>query len=48
MVGCEEMSVVNWEKGHNTPGVNHMAQIVAFLGFNPIDAGATIGQRLGN
>jgi transcriptional regulator with XRE-family HTH domain len=47
-IGCDTMSVVNWEKGRTTPRVNHMAAIVAFLGFNPIGAGSTIAERLVN
>ena len=35
IIGCNVMSVVNWEKGHTQPRVNHMAGIVNFLGFVP-------------
>src|SRR4051794_38325012 len=26
VIGCDEMSVANWEKGHTTPRINHMAR----------------------
>jgi len=42
------MSVVNWEKGHPSPRVNHMAGVVKFLGFNPFQNGDTLAQRLIN
>lgn len=48
MIGCDEMSVINWEKGHHTPRVNHMAGVVKFLGFNPFQNGDTVAQRLVN
>ena len=48
IIGCDEMSVVNWEKGHRTPRINHMAGVVKFLGFNPIQSGDTLAQRLIN
>ena len=48
MIGCDEMSVVNWEKGHRTPRVNHMAGVVEFLGFNPFQNGDTMAHRLVN
>ena len=48
MIGCDEMSIVNWEKGHNAPRVNHMAGVVGFLGFNPFQNGDTLAQQLVN
>jgi transcriptional regulator with XRE-family HTH domain len=34
-VGCDELTVVNWEKGHSSARVNHLARVADFLGFNP-------------
>ena len=48
IIGCDEMSVVNWEKGHRTPRVNYMAGVVGFCGFNPLQNGDTLAQRLVN
>ena len=48
MIGCDEMSIVNWEKGHRSPRVNHMAGVVEFLGFNPFQNGDTLAHRLVN
>lgn len=36
IIGCNEMSVVNWEKGHTSPRSTRMAGVVKFLGFNPV------------
>lgn len=46
IIDCDELSVVNWEKGHNEPSVNYMAGIVNFLGFNPVPEGASLAQML--
>ncbi|MDR3403533.1 MAG: helix-turn-helix transcriptional regulator [Chthoniobacter sp.] len=46
IIGCDEMNVVNWEKGHRSSRVNHMAGVVEFLGFNPFQNGETIAHRL--
>jgi transcriptional regulator with XRE-family HTH domain len=49
IVGCDQMTVVNWEKGHTAfPQINHMAGVVRFLGFNPLRQGDTMAQRLVN
>jgi len=48
IIGCDEMSIVNWEKGHRSPRVNHMAGVVEFLGFNPFQNGDTMAHRLIN
>jgi len=47
-LGCDEMSIINWEKGHRSPRVNHMAGVVEFLGFNPFQNGDTMAHRLVN
>lgn len=47
-IGCDQMTMVNWERGHTTPQVAHMAQIVAFLGFNPIQVGTSMAERFVN
>jgi len=46
IIGCDEMSIVNWEKGHRSPRVNHMAGVVQFLGFNSFQNGDTMAHRL--
>jgi hypothetical protein len=45
---CDEMSIVNWEKGHRSSHVNHMAGVVEFLGFNPFQNGDILAHRLVN
>ena len=46
LIGCNEMTIVNWEKGHTAPRVNHMAAVVAFLEYTPLPAGDGIAARL--
>ncbi len=46
MIGCNYLTLVNWEKGHFTPRVNHMAEVVQFLGYNPLPTGSTIAEQL--
>ena len=46
IIGCDEMSVVNWEKGHSQPALCHMTGIVEFLGFDPLPEGDDLAGRL--
>jgi transcriptional regulator with XRE-family HTH domain len=46
IVGCDEMTVVNWEKGYSIPRINHMGKVVEFLGFNPLQKCDTLAQRI--
>lgn len=39
-LGCNEMSIVNWELGYRTPQIAHLRQIVEFLGYNPFPNGS--------
>ncbi len=48
ILGCDEMSVVNWENGHRSPRVNSLAKVVEFLGFDPFAGGDTVAHRLVN
>ena len=48
IIGCNQMTVVNWEKGHTQPRINHMAGVTRFLGFNPVPKGETLAQRIAN
>ncbi|MCX6968035.1 MAG: helix-turn-helix transcriptional regulator [Verrucomicrobia bacterium] len=45
-IGCNYLTLVNWEKGHFSPRVNHMAGVVQFLGYNPLPTGSTIAEQL--
>lgn len=45
-IGCTTLTLVNWEKGHTAPSVNHMAGVVRFLGFNPLSEGDSLAQKL--
>ncbi|MDR3405065.1 MAG: helix-turn-helix transcriptional regulator [Chthoniobacter sp.] len=48
IIGCDEMTIVNWEKGHSLPRVNYLAGVVDFLGFDPFPKGDTMAHRLVN
>ncbi len=34
IIGCNELTVVNWEKSHRKPRISHMAGIIRFLDDN--------------
>jgi transcriptional regulator with XRE-family HTH domain len=46
IIDCDEISVVNWEKGRWTPHIKHMPGIRRFLGYNPLPAGSSIAERI--
>ena len=48
VIGCDEMSIVNWERGHTVPRINHMAGVTRFLGCNPFPSADTLAEQLLN
>ena len=48
VIGCDEMSIVNWERGHTIPRITHMAGVTRFLGCNPFPSAGTLAERLLN
>jgi transcriptional regulator with XRE-family HTH domain len=46
IIGCDEMTVVNWEKGYASPRINHMPMVVEFLGFNPLQKCDALAQQI--
>lgn len=36
IIGCDQMSVLNWEKGHTQPCAKHMPQMMTFLARNRV------------
>jgi DNA-binding transcriptional regulator YiaG len=36
IIGCNQMTVLNWEKGHTSPQGNKMAGVARFLGDPPM------------
>ena len=48
VIGCDEMSIVNWERGHTAPRINYMAGVTRFLGCNPFPSADTLAERLLN
>ena len=46
LIGCDETTVVHWEKDHANPRLSHIPGIIQFLGYNPLPAGRTIAEGL--
>jgi transcriptional regulator with XRE-family HTH domain len=47
IIGCDQMSVLNWEKGYNKPTINKMSAIGRFLGVHfPADDARAAGAPL--
>jgi transcriptional regulator with XRE-family HTH domain len=48
IIGCNEMTVVNWELGHTAPSIRQITKVIAFLGFDPLGSGGTMAEKLVN
>jgi transcriptional regulator with XRE-family HTH domain len=46
LLGTDECSVINWEKGRTVPKVYRLPAIIRFLGYNPLPEPRTIPERL--
>jgi transcriptional regulator with XRE-family HTH domain len=46
LLGTDEGSVINWEKGRRAPRVYRLPAIIQFLGYNPLPEPRTIAERL--
>jgi transcriptional regulator with XRE-family HTH domain len=46
LLGTNEGSVINWEKGRTVPKVYRLPAIIRFLGYNPLPEPRTIAERL--
>jgi transcriptional regulator with XRE-family HTH domain len=46
LLGTDEGSVINWEKGRRAPRVYRLPAILRFLGYNPLPEPCTISERL--
>jgi transcriptional regulator with XRE-family HTH domain len=46
LLGTDECSVINWEKGRTVPKVYRLPAIIRFLGYNPLPEPRTISERL--
>jgi DNA-binding transcriptional regulator YiaG len=46
LLGADEWSVINWEKGRTVPKVYRLPSIIRFLGYNPLPQPRTIGEAL--
>jgi site-specific DNA recombinase len=45
-LGVVECSVYGWENGRSKPSIEYMPAIIEFLGYNPLPAAKTPGERL--
>ena len=46
LIGVDATTVFNWEAGRATPELRHMPRIIAFLGYDPSPAPASLPERL--
>ena len=46
LLGTDQFSVINWEKGRTEPTVRFYPAIRAFLGYDPYPTATTDGERL--
>jgi len=45
-VGVDEASVYNWEANASAPRTDYLPAIIRFLGYNPLPAAKSLGERL--
>ena len=48
MIRCDEMSIVNWERGHTIRVSLTLAGVTRSLDYNPFSSGDTVAQQLVN
>jgi transcriptional regulator with XRE-family HTH domain len=46
LLGTNEGSIINWEKGRATPRVYRLPAIIRFLSYNPLPEPCTLPERL--
>jgi len=46
LLGTDERSIINWEKGRTVPKVYRLPAIIRFLGYNPLPEPRTIAEQL--
>ncbi len=45
-IGIDKTSVFNWEAGLATPNLRAIPGVLQFLGYDPIETGSTLGERI--
>ena len=45
-IGVDTTSVFNWEANTSQPDLKYMPAVIQFLGYNPLPAADTLGERL--
>jgi transcriptional regulator with XRE-family HTH domain len=46
LLGTDESSIIQWEKGRSVPRVYRLPAIIRFLGYNPLLEPRTVPERL--
>jgi transcriptional regulator with XRE-family HTH domain len=46
LLGTDECSIMNWEKGRTVPKVYRLPAIIQFLGYNPLPEPRTFAERI--
>jgi DNA-binding transcriptional regulator YiaG len=46
LLGTDEGSIINWEKGRTVPRVYRLPAIIRFLRYNPLPEPRTVSDRL--
>jgi transcriptional regulator with XRE-family HTH domain len=46
LLGTDEWSIINWEKGRTVPKVYRLPAIICFLGYNPLPEPRSLPERL--
>jgi transcriptional regulator with XRE-family HTH domain len=46
LLGTDESSIIQWEKGRSVPRVYRLPAIIRFLGYNPLPEPRTVPERL--
>jgi transcriptional regulator with XRE-family HTH domain len=46
LICVDKTTIMNWERGHRTPALRHIPEIIRFLGYLPFAVGDSLPERL--
>jgi transcriptional regulator with XRE-family HTH domain len=46
LICVDKTTIMNWERGHRTPAIRHVPEIIRFLGYVPFSVGDSLPERL--
>jgi transcriptional regulator with XRE-family HTH domain len=46
LICVDKTTIMNWERGHRTPALRHVPEIIRFLGYVPFSVGDSLPERL--